>query len=638
MKFGDITPETFAPSVYDPDSSANAVILFDKGRVNFDRARGNNYGFSIVYERHTRIRLLHKNAFNLASIGLGHKKGTAGMEIENMKGNTYNLEEGKVVVTKLDKNNIFQEETGGFLVDKMVFPNVKEGSVIEYSYRIIYPGFGYMPFWEFQHPEYPVLWSEYDITIPSLLEYIIEKQGFLKFTVDSSIISSQVLPVSLPSGPYNSSPVNGAWSGATVERIWAIQNAPPLAKRESYITSLRNYTSKIEFQLSAMHMSGVDRTFRNTWDQLTEELMKNENFGLPLTDRNRWMTDELKKINAASPQQIYRYVRDHFDCSNAESIYLSQPLRKTWDDKKGNVADINLLLTALLQHQGLDAQPVVLSSRAHGLAFEGYPLLKDYNYVITRLKTGDRTWLLDATKTYLGFGQLPELCYNGSGRAIDATHELIQLPPDAQTEKRLTVVFLANSDSLGYSGTFTHTAGIFESMELRNRMKKQKQEDFFEALRKTLPASKTMGQTGIDSLDIPEEPVSWHYDMKYRFTSLTIYLNPIMHERMSTNIFSAPERHYPVEMPYCMDYSYVISLEIPNGYKIGEMPKSEKVILADSSALFEYMIDHDAERIQLHYRMQIRKTYFSVEEYKGLRDFFAFIIRKEKEQIVFSKK
>jgi len=147
-----------------------------------------------------------------------------------------------------------------------------------------------------------------------------------------------------------------------------------------------------------------------------------------------------------------------------------------------------------------------------------------------------------------------------------------------------------------------------------------------------------MGQTGIDSLDIPEEPVSWHYDMKYRFTSPTIYLNPIMHERMSANIFSAPERHYPVEMPYCMDYSYVISLEIPNGYKIGEMPKSEKVILADSSALFEYMTNQDTERIQLHYRMQIRKTYFGVEEYKGLRDFFAFIIRKEKEQIVFTKK
>lgn len=643
MKFGDVPPETFTPVIYDLDSSANAVFLFDKGRVDFDRARGNNYGFSIIYQRHARIRLLHRDAFGLSTMVLARsKKGMRGMDIESMKGATYNFEDGKVMVTKLDKNNIFQEESGGFLLDKMVFPNVKEGSVIEYSYTIVYPGFGYMPFWEFQN-QYPILWSEYDITIPSLLDYIIERQGYLKFTVDSSINRTGSFPISIPGG-INSLPVNATWSGNAMERIWAIRDAPPLAKREPYITTLKNYASKVEFQLSAMHMSGVERTFRSNWDQLVEELMKNENFGVPLTDRNHWMMDELKKITGSdktslsSAQQIYRFVRDHFDCSNVESIYLTQPLRKTWDDRKGNVADINLLLTALLQHQGFGAQPVVLSSRTHGLAFESYPLLKDYNYVITRVKAGDRTYLLDATKEFTGFGQLPELCYNGSGRIIDATHDLVPLSADSLTEKRLTVVFLSEGDSLGYSGTFDHTAGTYESVELRNRMKKTKPEDFFENLRHTMAPYKTMSDGRVDALDTPEEPVKWHYNMKYRFTSPTVYLNPIMHERISTTPFSNPDRHYPVEMPYCMDYSYVVNMEIPKGYAIADIPRSEKAILTDSSAMFEYVISHDSERIQFHYRLQIKKTYFGVDEYKGLRDFYGFIIRKEKEQIVFSKK
>ena len=642
MKFGDVTASTFAPTVYELDSSANAVILFDKGVVNFDRARRNLYGFCIVYERHTRIRLLHKNAFGLSTVVLARSiKGTTGMEIENIKGATYNLEDGKVVSTKLDKHDIFQEESGGLLLNKIVFPNVKEGSVIEYTYRIIYPGFGYMPFWEFQG-DYPILWSQYDITIPSLLDYITERQGYLPFTVDSSISTTKVLPVSAPGGYYGGPALNGTWTGNAVERIWAIQNVPPLAKREAYITSLRNYTSKIEFQLSAMTFQGIERTFRSTWDQLVEELMRHENFGIPLTDRNRWMTDELKKISGssapASPQEIYRYVRDHFDCSNTESIYLTQTLRKTWDEKKGNVADINLLLTALLRNQGFDAEPVILSSRAHGLAFEAYPLLKDYNYVITRINTGDGTYLLDASKNNLGFGQLPELCYNGSGRTVDAGHELIPLNTDSLTETRTTTVILNNTDSLGYSGSFSHTAGTFESMELRTRLKKTKPDEFFENLRKTMPSSKTMDGEGIYFLDNPETPIGWHYNMKYNFTTAKVYLNPVMHERMSINPFSAPERHYPVEMPYCMDYSYVVNMEIPKGYTISELPRSEKVILADTSALFEYIVGHDAERIQFHYRLRIKKTYFSVEEYKGLRDFFAFIIRKEKQQIIFSKK
>lgn len=645
MKFGDVTPGTFSPAVYTIDSSANAVFLFDKGHVVFDRSLGNNFGFSIVYERHTRIRLLHRNAFGLSTMVLARsKKGTAGMEIENLKGATYNLEDGKVVVTKVDKSGIFQEDNGVFELQKMVFPNVKEGSVIEYSYKIIYPGFGYMPFWEFQG-EYPILWSQYDITIPSLFDYITESQGYLKYTVDSSIQSTQILPITLPSSGFGGV-YNGTWQGIATERIWAIQDVPPIAKREAYITTLKNYISRIEFQLSGMHMPGVDRTFRSTWDQLVEELMKNESFGGQLTDRNHWMNDELKKIagqdktSAEAARQIFFYVRDHFDCPGTESIYLSQPLKTTWENRKGNVADINLLLTALYQHQGFEAEPVILSSRAHGLAFEDYPLLKDYNYVIVRVRAGDRYYLLDATRPSTGFGQLPELCYNGSGRTVDAAHLLIPLVPDSLKEKRATIVFLANNDSLGYSGSFTHIAGPFESMELRNRLKKTRQEDFFENLRKGMAPYKTILETGFDSLDNTEAPVSWHYNMKYDFTSPTLYFNPVLHDRINLNPFNAPERHYPVEMPYCTDYSYVISMEIPKGYTVAEIPKSERAILGKDGQLgmFEYIIGQDAERIQMHYTLLIKKTWFGVDEYQGLRDFFAFIIRKEKEQIVFKKK
>jgi Transglutaminase-like superfamily len=644
MKFGDVSSATFTPSVYTLDSSANAVILFDKGHVSFDRAARNGYGFSIVFERHTRIRLLHKNAFGLATVILARsKKVGAGMEIGNMKGATYNLEDGNVVVSNVDKSSIFKEENGDYVLEKMALPNVKEGSVIEYSYRIVYPGFGYMPSWEFQG-EYPILWSEYDIMIPTALEYIVERQGYLKFAIDSSRYTTMILPINIPSGGIYGA-YNSTWRGEAVERTWAIQDAPPLAKREAYITTLKNYISKIEFQLSAIHLPGAYRNLITNWDVLVDELMKSEKFGEPLTDRNHWMTDECKKISGTdntsieAAQKIYHYVRDQFECSGAEGIYLSQPLKKTWEDKKGNVADINLLLTALYQHQGFDAAPVILSSRSHGRAFEDYPLLKDYNYVITRMTAGDQTWLLDASKNNIGFGRLPELCYNGSGRIIDAAHQVIPLRPDSLTEKKSTVVVLNNGDSMDYSGSFNHIAGTFESMELRSRLKRIKPEDFFESLRKGLASNKTMEDGGIDSLDNLEEPVRWHYNMKYDFSSPTVYFNPIMHERTTTNPFNAPERHYPVEMPYCIDYSYVINMDIPKDYAVSEIPRSEKVLLDSGySGMFEYLVEKDTAAIRMHFRLQIKKTYFGVDEYQGLRDFFAFIIRKEKEQFVFKKK
>jgi hypothetical protein len=283
--------------------------------------------------------------------------------------------------------------------------------------------------------------------------------------------------------------------------------------------------------------------------------------------------------------------------------------------------------------------PVLLSTRGHGTAFEAYPMLKDYNYVITRIKLGGRAYLLDASKNNLGFGQLPEICYNGSGRIIDPDHFLIPLSTDSVTEKRVTSVFLVNNDSLGYSGSFYHTSGTFESMELRSRLKRSTAEEFFEDHRKTMASYKTMLEAGFDSLDRLEDPVGWHYNMKYHFVNSIIYFNPVMHERMNTNPFSPPQRHYPVEMPYCEDYIYNMNMEIPNGYTVDQVPRSERALLdSGSSGMFEYLVEADSERIQLRYRLRIKKTQFNLEEYNSLRDFFAFIIRKEKEEIVFKKK
>ncbi len=633
MDFGVVTAATFAPTVYSIDSTADAIVLFDRGEVNFDPSSYERR-FSYILERHVMMRILHKNAVNnLAAFTLATPRGGEVPFIDKFKGATYNLEDGRLVVTKLDKSNIFKDEGKNFTQEKVAFPNLKEGSVIEYSYRIIYPG-AFIPPWTFQGA-YPELWSEYDITVPTLFDYAVKHQGYQKYVIDSTILSNDQFAVGF--GGFS-----GLWSGQTIRRIWALQDVPALNRPETYTTTLKNHLSKIQFQLSAVHMNGYNKTYRTTWNELVDELMKQDNFGASLTDHNRWLDDELKKITAGETtpmgtlHKVYAYVRDNFDCSNAEGLYMSQPLKKVWEDKKGNVADINLLMTVLCRHLGLEASPVILSSRSNGVAVEDYPLLSDYNYVITRVFVGGDVYLLDASKPSLGFGQLPELCYNGWARSIDTRQDRIPLLSDSVTEKRVTLVFLSNSDS-GYTGTYTRNAGIFESIELRNRMRREKPEDFFDNMKKGLARDKQMGQYGIDSLAFPDVPVIWHYDMKYNFTQKTIYFNPIFHERFNNNPFNSPVRHYPVEMPYCIDNTYVLNMDIPKGYKVDPLPKSQRVVLEDGIGVFEYLIQSDEKTIQFRTHLQIKKTYFTLGEYPGLRDFFSSIVNKEKEPIVLKK-
>jgi hypothetical protein len=632
---GDVSAQTFAPSVYSIDSSAGAVILFDLGTVSFDPSSSNGHQFSYILEKHTRIRLLRKTAFNLATFTLSaYRRGPASPEIQNFKGETYNLEDGKVVTTRLDKSNIFKDQSGDFNIERVVFPNVKEGCVIEYSFRIVYPGFQYIPTWTFQG-SYPELWSEYDITVPTLYDYAVRHQGYQKYVVDSVIYSDAMFPI-------NFGGFSGTWTGRTIRRIWALRDVPALEKAEPYTTTLKNHLSKIDFQLSAVHANGYDRTYRTTWNELADELLKRDNFGASLGDRNRWLDDELKTVTIGAGsqrqrlQKVFDYVRDRFDCNNVEGLYMSQSLKKVWEEKKGNIADINLLLTALCRHEGMDASPVILSTRLHGYAVEDYPLLSDYNYVIARVQLGDSTWLLDASKPYIGFGQLPELCYNGWARAIDSSFAQIPLFPDSVTETRQTTVRLENTDS-GYTGTYHRSNGIFESMTIRNRLRKESVDDFFESLRKTMADYKQMDEYGFDSLNVPEVDLGWHYRMKYNFRNGTIYFNPIFHERFNSNPFRSPVRHYPVEMPFCINNSYVLNMDIPRGYRVEQLPQSQRVKLEDSSGIFEYLISADDSTIRFRTQLTIRKTNYPLGEYQGIRDFFSHIVAKEKEPIVLKK-
>ena len=86
-----------------------------------------------------------------------------------------------------------------------------------------------------------------------------------------------------------------------------------------------------------------------------------------------------------------------------------------------------------------------------------------------------------------------------------------------------------------------------------------------------------------------------------------------------------------------MDNIYLLSLDIPKGYTVDEMPASGKISLNDKDGYFEYILEKNGDNIQLQMRMKINKTFFTTEEYGNLREFFSQIVKKENEQIVFRK-
>ena len=99
-------------------------------------------------------------------------------KLENLKAHTYNLENGKVVETKVDvKNSVYRSGLDkNHVVQKFAFPAIKEGSIIEYEYTISSDFIFNLQPWKFQG-DHPVLWSEYQVSIPEFFYYVFLQHG-----------------------------------------------------------------------------------------------------------------------------------------------------------------------------------------------------------------------------------------------------------------------------------------------------------------------------------------------------------------------------------------------------------------------------------------------------------------------------
>jgi transglutaminase-like putative cysteine protease len=642
-RFGKISPADFKSTAFNIDSNASAVIMADIGATEMvDNGKG---GFALEFKNYRRAHILNKNGYDIADVVIPlYTNGSDEEELNSLKAVTYNLENGRVTETKLEvKTAVFKDKLSkNWVVRKFTFPNIKEGSIIEYEYKVKSNyKFNLRP-WEFQG-EYPVLWSEYNVTMPEFYYYVTLFQGYQPFYIKDQKSRTSNFTVSDNTGAGASE--RTSFSAGVTDYRWVMKNVPAL-KEESFTSTISNHIAKIEFQLAERRYPLEPQNILGTWTQTSEELLKNENFGYSLNKENPWLNDvmgpatrgALNELDKA--KNIYTYVRDNMTCVSYSATTIRQPLKNVLRDRNGNVAEINLLLVAMLRKAGLTADPVMLSTRSHGYTFAMYPLLGRFNYVIAQTTIGDCTWYLDASDPLMGFGRLGYKCYNGHARIINTDATPVEFTADSLQEIKVTSIFIINDENGNFSGTAQETPGFYESYDLRNEIKEKGKEQLLNEIKKGFNSEAEISGLSIDSLDRYDDPLS----IKYNFEIKTekediIYFNPMLGEGYKENPFKSTERFYPVEMPYTRDESYMLQLQIPQGYMVDELPKQIIVKLnADDDGLFEYRITESNGTISFRSRLQIRRSFFQPDEYEVLREFFNLVVKKHNEQIVFKKK
>ncbi|MBC7937838.1 MAG: DUF3857 domain-containing protein [Rhizobacter sp.] len=632
------------------DTSFGAVILADVGKSSFV---ANKKGFfSLVYKFNRRIKIINAKGFDLATVKIPiYQQPSTDREEEltSLKASTYNVENGQLVEVKLNKDNVFKEVVEkNHIIKKFTMPAVKEGSVIDISYTIHSDFLFNLQPWSFQG-SYPCLWSEYSLDLPEFFQYVFLSRGTHPFHLKDSKTKYQSYNVRIPAEDVvmGKDDVYSMNSNNSLSR-WIMKDVPAL-KEENFTSSMDNHLARIAFQMSGQQFPDMPfRDVMGSWQKVCVELMKDKEFGGDFTTDSEWIKNALKTLSLEGKDSItkakiiYTFLQKNFSSQGTRGIYASQSLKETFTNKKGYVPDINLLLTLLLKKADLNAFPVILSTRTNGFATAQYPILNEYNYVVTKLEVGKNSYFLDASNSILGFGKIPSFCFNGYGQVIDMVPGAEMLFSDSITEKKYTNVILMTdvNDSTKWVGPFHSALGYYESLNTKEDIKEKGKSSFEKKLEEAYTGDFSIDKIELKDLEDNNKAmvVSHTIHISRPDNNDIIYFSPMLQEGIKENYFKSSERNYPVELPYKMDETYTLNLEIPKGYVVDETPKSTRVSLNEGEGMFEYIISKNENYVALSTRLTINKSVFSGEDYETLRGFFDYVVKKHAEQIVFKKK
>jgi len=639
LKFGKISTPDFQVTSPLIDSNVNAVIIADVGKTYFVGNTINRW-ISYVFEKHIRIKIINKKSIDdLVTIKIPlYGRDNYKDKLEISEASTYNIENGAVVETKVQATDIFEEKYNSYVsIKKFALPAVKEGSIIDYSYKITSYHYSNIPSWSFQHLYYPCLLSDFEIAIPQLLRFTIIKHGVDSFYMNKSDETRENL---FMSDLKVSSLIN--------KYRWVMKNIVPF-KVEDFLFAPTDYLDKLEFNLAQTYNGSDVHNIMTDWKTVNDDLMNSSEFGLAIDKEysvNLFNTADKVCSGVTDPlemaKRLYTYVRDNFTVRDNDYIYMSDDLYNINKKRSGNTAELNLLLTALLRQRDIKADPVILSTREYGVHPVIYPVLNKMNYVICMAKINGDTIFLDATHPRLGFGKLPVECYNGHARIISQKDSgSIYLYPDNIKETKTVAVSLSNGEKqgAGMSGTVEITPGLIESFHTRDEIAKKGIAGFTKDIKLASDNNMRVTNVGIDSLQQYDLPIMIHYDITADPGNGEdfIYFTPMLLDGYKDNPFAVSDRKYPVEMPFPLNEVFILNMEIPEGYKIEELPKSTKVKFNENEGLFEYIVRSDSRKIQLICKLSLYEATFYPDDYQTLRDFFAYVVKKESEQIVFKK-
>jgi transglutaminase-like putative cysteine protease len=638
VKFGKVSEKELSMKQYEKDTCADAVILFNEGNLSF--VLDNDKGFQYQYKEHLRIKIFNSNAFNYANYTFFLYHNSSQQEkLVKLKAYTFNKKDGKLKKNKLSLNDILWEKHNKNIdKGKITMPNVIEGSVIDIEYTITSDYMYNLRPWQFQY-EIPVVWSEYMVTIPQFYKYNIYYNGYYNLDINKESYATERFTYNYSEDTYYAKDYKTTEIKSNSIRLHLASSHIPAFIKEPFLLSSKNYLFTIRFELwSTTFPHQAPTYYSNSWESIEHKLLSNDSFGKQL--QKKFIANEVKEITINSKNDvdklhaIYSYVKNNIRWNGDYSLLATKSLNNVFSDKTGSSSDINLLLTLMLKEAGLNASPVIISTRNNGIVNKNQPGFNQFNYTICSVTIDNKDCFLDGTDPYCAPNFLPIRCTSGSGRVIkESGSRWVDLSPNFISKNTIGGSFEIDLEG-NLRGKLQHYSNNYYAYNLLNKIDDYDDLDNYIEEYQNKNHNIDISNYEFDSIRTINK-INSKYEVYIQNQVETIndlvLLNPL-------NIYTENnEKTFPIYFNFPSEETYVMNYKIPEGYKVAELPENINLANPENTLIFIYKIAVNSDYINVTCKKTIKKTLFLPEEYNTLKNFYNQMIDKQNEKIILKK-
>lgn len=621
IKFGKPDISLVQMQRHPKDSTASAAILHEEMNVYYKlTSSAEIWQYTDITKR---IKVLSSDGSKYADVNITlYSPGSHRTVAERIDACAMNIEDGKVVKSVIKKDLIFREKLGEDATSvKFTIPNVKVGTVIDYSYTVKSSMLTDIPTHVFQH-EIPCDYSKVEYRIPDFLIFNVDLTNSVNIATEKS----------------QSAETYRIGNGSTILRENIVEAAAvdiPAIRMEPHVWNHLNYISKISLELLATQFPGdYYRKITSTWESVNE-ILKKSKFSDHIRMSNPLKEETAAAIANASEEQekikaILKLLHTRIKWDGNYSLVSSSP-KAALSKGSGNSADINCILNSMLAGAGFKTQFMLLNPNRYTKLVK--PTLDHINHFIIQVTLSNgETCYVDGTSVYSDINILPpEIMVDRAHMYGDNSYEFTDLTRLTKNIQRTTATGTLTPDGqlqLNIKETYRNMDAFMENIAMD---KYNSEDEYLEKLEDELQSEISEYTTNRSNTQIER---SYQYTKSPNSTDGYIYLDALLSTALTKNPFSATERKFPIEFKYGTTKQIAYSIKLPEGYTVEDLPASIAAQACKGGMTARFTVSYTGETLTGSLTFNMDRISYAATEYAELQKFFDVLTELSNKQII----